>query len=287
MAPVSGTWFFMVFVMSVVLITAGGNVINDYFDLKTDAINDPDHVIVGTELDRRVAIYGHQFLTMGGVVLGLWYGWRTDTWEFVVIHIFAALSLWYYSTYFKKRLVIGNLVIAFLTGLVPVATGIFEIIPLIHLYGRELMEGYAHTPFTAYLYFKVLFFWIGGFAFFAFLSNLIREIIKDLEDQRGDAAIGRRTMPLVIGENNTRIAVTVLMAILMAGLLVVQQRYLNNGFTMRYFGLGLALPGLLALYFLWRGKDKQGYKRASVLLKVLMLIGLAYALFIKQLYVFT
>ncbi len=45
----------------------------------------------------------------------------------------------------------------------------------------------------------IIIYWVGGFAFFAFLTNLIREIIKDIEDFEGDIAYGRNTVPVVIG----------------------------------------------------------------------------------------
>lgn len=170
---------FILFVISTMLIAGAGNSINDYFDVRADVMNRPNHVVVGKKIKKRWAIvthWGFNALAIGvAVYLGLWY----KTWFFLGIHLFSIFLLWAYSLYLKKRFFWSNLTIAFLTAL----------IPLISLYFVKLLD----VPIV-HLDLILL------FSVFAFMLNWIREIVKDIQDMEGDRLISVRSMPIALGK---------------------------------------------------------------------------------------
>ena len=131
---------FALLVMSFVFIAAGGNAINDYFDSKADLVNKPKNAIVNVHLDRRYAMWTHQILSILGFFLAAYYAFINDTLLLLSFHGFAIVSLWYYSFEFKKRFLLGNVVVALLTAFVPLSTGLFEFLPVIKYQGAELAE---------------------------------------------------------------------------------------------------------------------------------------------------
>lgn len=285
LSPLTRDGMFLVLMLSVIFIAAGGNVINDYFDVKGDTINKPNKVIVIHELDRRTAIYGHQTLTLVGLALALFYGWQTDMLTFCAIHVFAIISLWYYSNYFKKLPLVGNLLIAALVALVPLIIGVFELLPLIREKAEVVNNYYQGTGYNATQYFKGLFFWVLGFAVFAFAATLIREIIKDLEDTKGDVSLDRKTLPLVIGEEPTKVVVSVLIVLFVGAFYLVEEWFLNDSFTFNYFSVFLTLPCLVTVIILWVNNIEKRFWWSSNLMKVVLLFGLVYTYFIEKLFV--
>jgi 4-hydroxybenzoate polyprenyltransferase len=136
----SGPLFWLL-VASTVLIAAGGNVINDYFDTRIDRVNKPEAVIVGRSVKRRVAMLGHLVLTGLGVLFGLFTAWKSGQPILVLVPIFAAGALWFYSTKLKRAFLLGNGLVAFLVALVPLTVGLYEIPALAQAYGTSATVG--------------------------------------------------------------------------------------------------------------------------------------------------
>ena len=112
---------------------------------------------------------------------------------------------------------------------------------------------------------------------FAFLTNLIREIIKDAEDIIGDKEVGSRTIAVVFGLKTSSILAAVLTCLTAIGLGIVFVLYLHDWMSLIYFGVFLALPLIILFVQLFRVKDSDGYHRLSQLAKLIMLTGLVYA----------
>ena len=158
--------------LSTVCIAAAGYIINDYFDIKIDIVNKPERVVVGRYLKRRWAMGAHQVLNVLGAALGL----LVSHWVFLV-NVVSITMLWFYSERYKRAPFIGNLIVSLLTG--------FTLLILTIRYpeNRQLVFIYA---------------------VFSFFISLIREIIKDMEDIRGDEAHGCRTLPIIWGIRRTK-----------------------------------------------------------------------------------
>ena len=116
---------FFLLVLSTVLIAAGGNIINDYFDTSIDAINKPTKLIIGVKISRRIAMLAHIIMSTLGILTGIFLAWKLHHIRLGLINIFSVTLLWYYSRLFKRRILVGNIVIAFLSGLVPLVVALF------------------------------------------------------------------------------------------------------------------------------------------------------------------
>ncbi|MFN4144356.1 MAG: geranylgeranylglycerol-phosphate geranylgeranyltransferase [Runella sp.] len=226
--------------LSTVLIAAAGYVINDYFDIKIDLINKPRRVIIGRYLKRRWAITLHQILNVVGCLVALW----VSKWVFVLSVVCATL-LWFYASYFKKRPFIGNVIVALLTA--------FSLIILSVYYekGRLLVLIYA---------------------LFVFTISLVREIIKDIEDLRGDVSHGCRTLPIVWGVRATKKVIYALIAVFIPTLFVVAQWLQNTHLAWVFMALTLLIGWLV--YRLVYADTKKEFGVLSSLCKLIMLLGM-------------
>ena len=167
---------FGLLVWAALLVAAAGYIINDYYDVKIDAINRPDRLVVGRVVNRRMAMLAHMVLSGVGVLVA---GWLHPVLGLVTLG--TALLLWGYSARFKRVALVGNLSIATLTAAL-------VLLPALQLQ----LEGHP-TPGVVWPY-----------ALAAFLLTVVREIVKDVEDMRGDAQHGCRTLPLVWGVARTK-----------------------------------------------------------------------------------
>jgi 4-hydroxybenzoate polyprenyltransferase len=267
---------FFLLVFSSIAITAAGYVINDYFDMKTDLLNRPDTVIVGKKISRRWAMILHIILNSAGVLTGIYLSWHVGMPGFGIAYLLAAGLLWFYSTTYKRQFLVGNLIVSIFTAVVPFIVVVFEV-PLLN-------KTYAQILIANDMNFNNILAWVGGFAFFAFLSTLIREIIKDVEDFEGDAAYGRNTLPIVLGLRMTRTLVLLLVLIMIASLVFVYITYLARKpggeidlLSLLWFGVMLILPFLYLAFRLIAADDKKEYHFCSNLTKLIMLSGILYS----------
>lgn len=262
---------FSLLVLATVLITAAGYIINDYFDRKTDFINHPDDVIVGKHISSRFAMTMHWIFNAVGVLLGIYISYQIDMLSLGMIFIFITGLLWYYSTTFNYQFLIGNLIISFLTALVPLFVGLFEIIPLNKVYAIHMR--------TIDLFFNKIIFWILAYSFFAFILTLIREIIKDMEDLEGDNAYGRNSVPIVIGMKYTKLVVSLLISgtisLIYFGLWSFVKYNIDNFvIIVSFITVFISLPLLFSGYKTLKGKTQKDFKTASTSIKIGMIGGL-------------
>lgn len=260
---------FFSLVIATIFITAAGYAINDYFDTKTDQINRPERVVVGKEFSRRMVMSIHIILNIIGIGFGFLVSFSIGKPLFGFVFVFVTGLLWFYSTTYKRQFLIGNLLVAFLTGMVPFMVAAFEIPPLIEKYGTSLYD-YKISLFPVVA-------WIGGFSFFAFFLTLIREIIKDMEDFKGDKAFGRKSVPVVLGLQGAAIFVLTLIFLTIGALVFTTTVYLKETISWVYIGIMIVIPLLFLAIKLFYTKDSKGFHFLSNLSKLIMLAGLGYA----------
>jgi len=258
---------FLILVISTCLITAAGYVINDYFDIRADLIN-KGTIIVGNTITRRMAMMYHNVFNILGVIGGTYVSARIG---FIWLGIFFVLIsglLYFYSATYKRQFLIGNIIVALLVAAVPMMVVVFDAAPVYVWYSQ------AATDFPGV---AILFWWVGGFALFAFLTTLIREIIKDMEDCEGDRETGRKTLPVISGLLTSR-AVVIFLSVVTIGLLYfVWSRYLTDTLTLLYISLLLALPFIIVIIRVISSNEKRHLHFASRLMKLIMLAGILYS----------
>ncbi len=261
---------FLILVLSTVFLTAAGYVINDYFDTRTDSMNRPEEVVVGKSIERRTAMTLHVVLNILGIIGGFYVSYKIGLYQLGVIFIIVSGLLWYYSTTYKRQFLIGNLLVAMLTALVPLMTILYEMPLLNKAYKDILLANHAN--------FNHIFFWVAGFSFFAFMTTLAREIIKDTEDFEGDSAYGRNTVPIILGIRWTKVIIISLLVITLIALIIVYSKYLVGLPTLLYGTLTVLIPLLIEIYLIFKADDKNDYRFASNLLKFIMLAGILYSI---------
>ncbi len=270
-----GDFQFALLVLSTMLIAAAGYIINDYFDTRADLINKPTRVVVGVAISRKLAMILHLVLNVMGVGIGVYLAFYVGLPALSLVFMLSTGLLWFYSTNYKKQFLMGNLIVAFLTALVPMMVVLFEI-PLLNQEYGEVMIRYDAD-------FNYLFAWVSAFSFFAFITTLIREIIKDAEDFEGDNAYGMKTVPIVLGVFWTRMLVVTLIAATLFALVFLLLKYIYfsvdpaDYISLIYFSGFLFLPLILLAIQVMLARGKRAFHRASTLIKLVMLSGILYS----------
>lgn len=233
---------FLALTFSTVCIAAAGYIINDYYDVKIDAINKPDRLLVGRIIRRRRAMFAHLVLSFIGVVIGALLMVRVG-----LINLGAVLLLWGYSARLKKLPLIGNIAIALLSA---------SMLLVVAVYAGMLNKTTL------------------GYALFAFLISLIREIIKDIEDMKGDATFECRTLPILLGMRGAKYVLYPLLALFMA-LLVASVLHPSTPLLFDVYMLVLVLaPSIWMAVKLARADRKADFTYLSNLNKLIMLLGI-------------
>lgn len=240
-------WRLLVLATSTGIIAGAGYIINDYYDIKIDLINKPDRVVIGKDIARRYALLFHSMLSFMGVALGFLLGWRLG-----LIHIFSSFILWWYSNSLKRLPFAGNFMVALLTGL------------------SILLVNVLYDLSNSFVIF---------YSLFAFFVTWVREIIKDMEDLKGDNTFGCRTLPIIWGIRKAKMVVYALLTIF--SLLVI---FLNVRYTQMpsyYFLVFLFLPLALFLMGLARADTKRDFYSLSQWCKVIMILGIISMAFVQ------
>lgn len=258
---------FSLFILVTLLITAGGYIINDLVDLRIDRINKPERVIIGRRIAHGTAHWLYFCINLTGFLLATFLAFVADRMQLLFIFPMAVVGLLLYSTILKKRPLWGNLLVSFYCA------GVAGIV--------WLAEQPAIAKLPADQATKVLQL-LGFYAAFAFISTMFREIIKDIEDAKGDAALNARTAPIAWGEGVAKM-LAASAAILLIGLLALAAIWLQSHiFPFGNVMIGIvAILTMIALYLLATAKEKVAYHRLSQFAKFIMLSGILLILFFK------
>ncbi len=256
---------FLALMLASVCIAAAGYVINDYFDIKIDRENKPHKMVVEKIIKRRWAIVWHLVLSAVGLILSLYISYRVRSLPIAIGNILCVLALMLYSTTFKRKLLIGNVIIAILTAWVIVVMYFFAGGQLTGWPGKNSGFDFARFYKLTVLY-----------AAFAGIVSLIREAVKDVEDMYGDGKYGCTTMPIVWGVPATKMYTAVL-AVVCVGLLAALEVYaFFNGWYIAavYSILCITFPLLLFIKRLYAATLPLDFRRLSSLVKAIMLAGI-------------
>lgn len=262
---------FILLVLATVLISAGGYVINDYFDIRADLIN-RGKVIVGTKIERRAAMLWHLVLNFIGIIIGFYISWLSGFLMMGAIFLIVSGLLYFYSASYKKQFLIGNIIIALLTASVPMIVALYEWPALYRYYAVNAVK----SPEMDFILW-----WVGGFALFAFLTTLSREIIKDIEDFSGDREYGRNTVPVVLGIVPAKIFSIIINLVIITLLYLIWYYYVRDNITLIYMSAAVVLPVLAATFILLRGSSREKLHLSGNMMKVAMLFGVLYSVVVK------
>jgi 4-hydroxybenzoate polyprenyltransferase len=261
---------FILLTLSTIFIAAAGYIINDYFDVKIDVINRPQKVIIDKVISRKAAILWHSFFNVSGFVLALYLAREMGNYYVIIIQLVCTVLLWFYSTTFKRRFVIGNVVVAILTGLTVLILAVFEPALYPHINFRYFLRADGRllvNPFGV----------IAVYTYFAFMLTWMREIVKDMEDFKGDAEDGCVTMPIVIGLQKSTRYVLFFGVLALIPLAVAAVKLFAGAWSVLgiYIIVALIFPLIAWLIFLPQKATVAHYGKASKYIKFIMLAGIA------------
>lgn len=255
---------FALLVLSTILIAAAGYAINDYFDIRSDRINRPKKIIVGRYISRRQLMLLHTVFNITAVLIGAYLSFRVGSVKLAAINIVIATLLWLYSVKYKAYFLVGNLLVAFATGMTIIIVWLFEMYAL-HSVERIIITQINRLEFFLYSY-----------VLFAFMISLIREIIKDIEDIDGDKKCGCSTIPVVIGISKTKYVLIGLLGMSVTVLSYISYKaYLlpNMKFIFWYLLIAIIVPFIYMGYVIVVAKLKEDYSFLSNIAKFIIVAG--------------
>jgi len=240
-------------IITVFFETAAGNVINDYFDYNIDLINKPNRPIPSGRISLKNGRDYAYLLFLAGTICGFLISYLTNNWIPFIIVIIADIVLYLYAYKLKSTPLIGNLAVGFMTG--------FGFV-----FGGYTINNPSIETTSIFL------------GFFAFVMTTAREIIKDIEDIKGDEKDGAKTLPILIGEKIPAIIAVILIIIDCA---LCPLLYYYHIFGILYLAI-IAISVIIFIYsaiLIIKSQDENTAHKSSKYLKIGMLIAfLAFAL---------
>lgn len=262
-----GYGYLTLLVITTVLITAAGYIINDYFDMGVDRINKPEKMVLGKEISHRTGIILYQVINVIAVIIGFFLSWKAGSWRLGLLFPMIIMLLWLYSVKYKRTVIWGNLAVAFMSAMVILFIWLFEFFML----KKDPVSFVAVSPFlgmiTAYFSF---------FSLFAFLFTFVREVVKDAEDVEGDKEGGLQTLAVQYGLRTSQkvaMAVSALSAVIICIVIVL---FFKNKMMIAavYFLIAVLVPLIYTMFKINSAKEKNDFRLLSNLIKILMLAGL-------------
>lgn len=270
--PESGlpTPVFYLLVTASVCIAAGGYIINDYFDLNIDLVNKPSKLVIEKYINRRWAILLHLGVSFIGFAISCYAGYKLKNIYIPFCNLLAIAALFFYSTTFKQKLLIGNVLISLLTSWTILVLTVAE-------YKR--LQGTDVYSLIIPRLLKVSFLYAG----FAFIISLVREVVKDMEDIEGDLKYHCKTMPIVWGIPVSKVFAGVWLVVLTGGVAGLQFYVLQFGWwlSVLYSVLFIILPLIWILNKLYRAQIAKDFSRLSSAIKMVMFTGIVSMVFFR------
>lgn len=262
-------------VVASVLIAGAGYVINDYFDLNIDRINKPERLVVEKLIKRRWAILWHFCLSAAGLLISVYLSWKTRNPLVGIFNFLSIVLLWFYSTNFKRQVLIGNVIISLLTAWVVLVIYVCE------AKFNLSRQAEAQLNFLTSIYKMAVVY--GGFAF---IISLVREVVKDIEDMEGDMRYQCKTLPIVWGMPSSKMFVAVWLIVLIVTILILQLYafQLQWWWMILYNCLLILLPLIIILSKLIRAKTSKDFGSISTMIKGVMFAGIVSMIFFKFYY---
>lgn len=256
---------FLLGVVCSLCLAAAGYVVNDIFDQEADQRNKPARMVLGTHISVNNAWVIYGILNIIAILSGYLVAQAAGLPDLWLIPVVAIALLYLYSVDLKKRAVLGNLVVSLLVALPIFFVGVFDVLP----------AGTAENAGQIKMVFQVILAYSG----FAFFTNFIREIIKDAEDLEGDRQEGYRTLAVLLGREHIRYVIIPLILVLLVFTgffnLFLFQDFKSDPYSPLYVLIFINLPILYLIFKTFQAKEKLDFNKASNLIKIIMLTGIA------------
>ncbi|MDC3153943.1 UbiA family prenyltransferase [Bacteroidota bacterium] len=269
---------FVILLIVTILIAASGYIVNDIYDYNLDQINKPEKIVLGKFLKSRDAIIIYMMFNCLAIVLSIFLCMKIEQEIYILVFLLIIYCLWLYSKKLKKYKTIGNILIAFFISLSILNVPLFSY--------KNILSDDRFFVFLIISIFSVL----------AFLINVKREIIKDIEDIEGDKIHKVKSLPIIFGTKKSKLVTIIIGIILMfaiSSLITFQILILRSDLLLDVGGNQFSNPQIwganyisiiymfiiLIMFFyvellILNATTKTNFTKASKLLKYLMLLSL-------------
>ena len=269
---------FVILLIVTILIAASGYIVNDIYDYNLDQINKPEKVVLGKFLKSRDAIIIYMMFNCLAIVLSIFLCMKIEQEIYILVFLLIIYCLWLYSKKLKKYKTIGNILVAFFISLSILNVPLFSY--------KNILSDDRFFVFLIISIFSVL----------AFLINVKREIIKDIEDIEGDKIHKVKSLPIIFGTKKSKLVTIIIGIILMFAisfLITFQILILRSDLLLDVGGNQFSNPQIwganyisiiymfiiLIMFFyvellILNATTKTNFTKASKLLKYLMLLSL-------------
>lgn len=252
---------FSLLVLATLCIAAGGYIINDIYDVKADRINKPNAVYINKIITESNANTLYMVLTFSGACIGFYLSTIINKNPYFGIFILTSALLYVYSSFLKSIILVGNIVVSLVVALSILIVSIFELLPAITPQNQN----------DQLTMFKVLL----DYAVFAFFINLIREIVKDIQDVDGDYKTGIQTLPIAIGKDRAaKFAFVITIILIITIVYYIYSFVFMHKQAIIYFLIAVIAPLIIIAIKLFSKESVEGLKQISRLLKITMLTGM-------------
>ncbi|MCA0131860.1 geranylgeranylglycerol-phosphate geranylgeranyltransferase [Winogradskyella alexanderae] len=252
---------FALLVLATICIAAAGYVINDINDTVTDKINKPDKLIINKTINEKTAYNLFIILNVIGIGLGFYLSNSIGKSGFFAIFVIASILLYLYSTALKQIALVGNIIVSLVVALCVMIVGIFELLPVMSEVNKTAQQTFLEI--------------VRDYAIFAFIINLVRELVKDIEDIDGDYNAGIETLPVLVGrERANKVAFFVSLVPIFAIVYYLATYLYKQQLMVGYFLILVLGPLIYVSIKLFNAENKKQYRHISSILKLIMLTGM-------------
>ena len=255
---------YVLFAVATILITASGYIINDIYDIETDRINKPDKRIIQVHLSVSNAWKIYISIILTGAFISLYLAVQRYDLFYWFIYPVAIFLLYGYSRWFKGIPYLGNIIVSLFCAAVP---GIF------FLSEASVLKELKIRDLTSFLPLHTL---LLSYVKFAFLTNLYREIVKDLQDETGDKLANIQTAAVYFGKKNTKIMAlfTALITSMVITFSFSQSIFSNIPYLFILQILLIQTPLSISIIKIIQAKDDKAFRNVGLWIKLIMINGL-------------
>jgi 4-hydroxybenzoate polyprenyltransferase len=252
---------FALLTLSTVCIAIAGYIINDIQDVKADIINKPEKLFVDRKIVRSYARYLYIGFNAVGLSLGMYLSYYIGHTSYFFIYVLTAFLLYQYAKYFKVKFLIGNIIISLIILLSIILVMVFDLMPVTSNYNL----------ISQMIVLKILI----AFGIYGFIFTFLREVVKDMEDIKGDRSIGARTLPIVLDMNKTKWVLIITAILLILSLFYLAYYFYDQKFFLSvYLVTAVALPLIFFMFKTRKASTKKEFSQMSALLKIIMFTGI-------------
>jgi 4-hydroxybenzoate polyprenyltransferase len=255
---------FVLFAVATILITASGYIINDIYDIETDRINKPDKRIIQVHLSVSNAWKIYISIILTGAFISLYLAVQRYDLFYWFIYPVAIFLLYGYSRWFKGIPYLGNIIVSLFCAAVP---GIF------FLSEAHILKELKIKDLSSFLSLHGL---LLSYVIFAFLTNLYREIVKDLQDEAGDKLANIHTAAVYFGNKTTKF-VALFIALIISIVIIYtfsQAIFSNIPYLFAVQCLLIQMPLSVSIIKLIQAKNDKAFRNVGLWIKLIMINGL-------------